>query len=121
MQKNVLCPVCGKYVFEKENDFDICPVCEWENDGVQMDKHDYWGGANELSVNQYRMHYELSLMKEKETSLKDIDTAHRTVDIEIYQKYCGENQRITDSEKLFAELRDEHDKYVELLISLLNA
>ena len=31
------CPVCGKYKFEEENDFDICPYCMWENDGLQYD------------------------------------------------------------------------------------
>ena len=48
------CPVCGQYKFKSEDDFDVCPICEWENDGLQSKNPDYWGGANELSLNDYR-------------------------------------------------------------------
>jgi hypothetical protein len=50
----IKCPVCGQYEFERKNDFDVCEVCGWENDGVQMGEPDYRGGANELSLNQFR-------------------------------------------------------------------
>lgn len=53
----IKCPVCGKYQFVEENDFDICPVCGWENDGVQMEDPDYSGGANEMSLNEAREAY----------------------------------------------------------------
>ena len=56
-KKNIKCPVCGKYNFESENDFDICTVCGWENDGVQYDDHNFAGGANDLSVNEARIEY----------------------------------------------------------------
>nr|DAM53577.1 MAG TPA: cysteine-rich protein [Caudoviricetes sp.] len=48
----IKCPVCEKYEFKSEDDFDICPVCGWENDGLQYDDPDYDGGANEMSLNQ---------------------------------------------------------------------
>ena len=32
LKKNVPCPVCGQYVFKEEEDYDICPVCRWENE-----------------------------------------------------------------------------------------
>ncbi len=51
------CPVCGKYEFEKSGDFDICHECNWENDPVQDDDHNYAGGANLLSVNEARIEY----------------------------------------------------------------
>ena len=57
MKKNIKCPICEQYTFEHENDFDDCPICGWENDGVQMDDYDYWGGANQMSVNQARKAY----------------------------------------------------------------
>ncbi|MDE6208223.1 MAG: hypothetical protein K2M73_00940 [Lachnospiraceae bacterium] len=59
------CPVCGKHEFPEENSFDICPICGWENDGVQADDHNYAGGANHLSVNEARI--EFFLLKEKST------------------------------------------------------
>ena len=45
--EDLICPVCRKYTFEEYADYDICPTCGWENDGVQFDDHNYAGGANE--------------------------------------------------------------------------
>ena len=45
------CPVCGKHEFGVDDDYYFCPVCGWANDPVQRDDYDYWGGANDLSVN----------------------------------------------------------------------
>lgn len=46
------CPVCESYIFEF--DYDICPVCDWENDPLQRGDYDYAGGANKKSVNEAR-------------------------------------------------------------------
>lgn len=51
------CPVCGKYEFEDEGSYDICPYCGWEDDDIQLDDPDYSGGANEMSLNEYRKDY----------------------------------------------------------------
>ena len=51
------CPVCGKYEFKDDSCHDICPFCGWEDDGVQLDNPDYDGGANQLSLQQYRQEY----------------------------------------------------------------
>lgn len=48
------CPVCGKYEFEREGDFNVCRVCNWENDGFQYRHPDEDGGANRMSLNQAR-------------------------------------------------------------------
>ena len=58
MAEKIKCPVCGKYEFDEENDFDICEVCGWENDGLQMDNPDYKGGANKESLNEARKIYQ---------------------------------------------------------------
>lgn len=57
MEKKFKCPVCEKHFFETDDDYRVCPVCGWENDGVQNDDHDYAGGANKMSVNQARIAY----------------------------------------------------------------
>ncbi|MBR5740635.1 MAG: hypothetical protein IKX81_04980 [Firmicutes bacterium] len=57
-KKQYLCPVCGRYHFEERNAYEICPVCGWEDDPVQRQDPDFEGGANELSLNQYRARYE---------------------------------------------------------------
>lgn len=48
------CPVCGKYEFEGYGSFDVCDVCNWEDDPVQEKNPDEEGGANSMSLNQAR-------------------------------------------------------------------
>jgi len=50
----IKCPVCGERNFEEDNNFEVCDVCGWENDGVQLDDPDFRGGANEKSLNERR-------------------------------------------------------------------
>lgn len=46
------CPCCGFYTFdEKPNgNYDICPVCFWEDDPIQLEDNEYEGGANRVSL-----------------------------------------------------------------------
>ncbi|MCD8065760.1 MAG: hypothetical protein LUE15_01065 [Oscillospiraceae bacterium] len=48
------CPVCGQYEFPEEGSYAVCEVCGWEDDAVQEDDPDYAGGANPISLNQFR-------------------------------------------------------------------
>lgn len=49
MTETIPCPVCGKtHVAE----YDICDVCGWENDPVQLFEPNLPGGANEMSLQQ---------------------------------------------------------------------
>lgn len=50
-----VCPVCGKCVLEA---FEICPVCDWQNDRVQLEHPDMEGGANNMSLNQAKAAWE---------------------------------------------------------------
>lgn len=52
MDKGLICPVCGKHQFEYLDFYEVCPVCGWEDDGLQRDEPDYEGGANRMSLNQ---------------------------------------------------------------------
>lgn len=49
---NCVCPICEEHQFEYS--YDICPVCFWENDNVQYNDPDFYGGANNLSLNDYK-------------------------------------------------------------------
>jgi hypothetical protein len=45
------CPCCGYVVFvEPAGSFDICPICFWEDDNVQLRWPDRAGGANSPSL-----------------------------------------------------------------------
>ncbi len=54
MPNKVICPVCGKYEFQNECDFDICEYCGWENDDCFEE-----GGANALSLTKYKKRYKI--------------------------------------------------------------
>ena len=50
-----VCPVCGK---TKLGYFEVCDVCEWQNDRYQAEHPDVGGCANNMSLNQARKHIE---------------------------------------------------------------
>lgn len=54
LNDRLICPVCGRYRFKEEDFFEICPVCGWEDDGIQRDEPNLEGGANGMSLNQAR-------------------------------------------------------------------
>lgn len=53
-----MCPVCGKFEFPMHGSFEVCEVCGWEDDPVQMEFPDEDHCANELSLNEYRKKYQ---------------------------------------------------------------
>ncbi len=50
----IKCPCCGETVV---GEYDICEVCFWENDPIQLSKPDMRGGANRMSLNEARIAY----------------------------------------------------------------
>lgn len=53
------CPCCGYFTLgdTPDNSFDICEVCYWEADGIQLNDPDYEGGANHVSLNQAKENF----------------------------------------------------------------
>lgn len=51
---NYKCPCCGNYTLTKERMWEICSICNWEDDAVQFDNQNLRGGANFFSLNEYR-------------------------------------------------------------------
>jgi hypothetical protein len=54
MDENKKCMCCALPTLPNESIFEICPLCGWQDDGVQNDDPDFDGGANKLSLNKYR-------------------------------------------------------------------
>lgn len=50
------CPCCGHLTLSQapSGTYDICPVCFWEDDGVQYRDPGYAGGANDVSLDEAR-------------------------------------------------------------------
>ena len=57
--KKFKCPCCGYYTLMNKptNTFDICPVCSWEDDGLQLLEPDRENGANSVSLNQAKKNF----------------------------------------------------------------
>ena len=46
------CVCCGhRYIVEYDN-YDICPICNWQDESLQSKNPDYKGGPNGMSLNQ---------------------------------------------------------------------
>jgi len=54
--KGYPCPCCGYLTMDgsEPGSFDICHVCNWEDDDVQFNNINFTGGANEESLKQAR-------------------------------------------------------------------
>ncbi len=63
------CPCCGYQTLSEPppGTYEICPVCFWEDDGVQFADPDYEGGANRASLRQEQ---QLFLKREMNGSLQ---------------------------------------------------
>lgn len=104
------CPVCGKTVFSEKNSYEICPVCEWENDFIQDMDHTLPGGANILSVNEARIEYFLSgssIYKEKALKLKNIFLEER-------------KNIIKENDNTSSKLSELRENYINKLSDILN-
>lgn len=57
--KKYRCPCCGNFSLSEEppGTFEICSICNWEDDLAQYHDPNYDGGANSLSLNQAREQY----------------------------------------------------------------
>ena len=55
----LLCACCNNRTIEDV--WDICPICNWQKDPVQEDDPDFWGGANDMSLNEAKEAYKKGL------------------------------------------------------------
>lgn len=47
-----ICPVCKEFHFYEDDNFELCEVCGWKNDGLQQAIPDHTDGANKMSLNE---------------------------------------------------------------------
>jgi len=58
MDKPTICPCCGQHHFKEPDYYETCPVCHWQDDLLQRLEPDFAGGANDLSLNDYKAEWE---------------------------------------------------------------
>jgi anaerobic ribonucleoside-triphosphate reductase len=51
------CLCCGYLTITEIGGYEICPVCDWEDDPVQAEDPLYGGGANEESLSEARANF----------------------------------------------------------------
>ena len=56
MKATKRCSCCGYLTIDEE--YDICPVCDWEADGVQERDPTHAGGANHMSLIEARASFQ---------------------------------------------------------------
>ncbi len=79
------CPCCGYLVFDRPpGSYDLCPVCDWEDDGLQLEfATTLSGGANEGTLrDEQRIFMERTWLHAKGAGLPR-DPLWRPVDPEI--------------------------------------
>lgn len=59
MEYGEICPCCGFQSLTERGNYEICPLCKWEDDG-QDDPHadEVWGGPNDdYSLSEARKNF----------------------------------------------------------------
>ena len=53
------CPCCGYLTYTEPpcGEYEICPVCFWEDDPIQKEYPDKDSGANEVCLNQAKINF----------------------------------------------------------------
>lgn len=51
------CPCCGYKTLAESGNYDLCPICYWEDDPSQYEDPDLEGGPNSLSLRQAQLNF----------------------------------------------------------------
>lgn len=59
MPEYYACPCCGYKTFSEElnGTYEICEICFWEDDLIQLKNPDYKGGANRVSLREAQKNF----------------------------------------------------------------
>jgi hypothetical protein len=51
------CPCCDYFTLDTRGQYDICPICFWEDDGLDVDALDTHSGPNHLTLREARANF----------------------------------------------------------------
>lgn len=46
------CPCCDYFTLDSRNDYEICPICFWEDDGLEINNLDEISLPNRITLKQ---------------------------------------------------------------------
>ncbi len=52
------CPCCDYFSLGERGGYEICPICFWEDDGIDLGNIDEHSGPNHISLRQGRQNFE---------------------------------------------------------------
>ena len=52
------CPACDYFTLPTRGQYEICPICFWEDDGIDLDRPDAISGPNHLSLREARANFQ---------------------------------------------------------------
>lgn len=59
MENPLQCPCCDYFTLPTRHDYEICPICFWEDEGVDVDEPDEESAANHgLNLRQARANFQ---------------------------------------------------------------
>jgi hypothetical protein len=104
------CPACGFEVFdEPPGSYDVCPVCDWEDDEVQLRFPAMGGGANKESLSGFQQR----ILQRLPANVLFHEGYHRCSDWRpLTPKDCGESSRMPmTGQEYFDAIDAELPKY----------
>jgi hypothetical protein len=51
------CPCCDYFTLDERGQYDVCPVCYWEDSGADLDRLDEHSGPNHQTLREGRKHF----------------------------------------------------------------
>lgn len=123
MKQKYTCPCCGYKTFEEQpGSFDICPVCYWEDELMQL-RYPLEKGANRFSLIEAQLNYEKNKVSDMELKIfareplmdEEKDKNWRKIDLKkdkIVEKDKTKTERIypIDTTKLYYWEKNYLDK-----------
>ncbi len=117
-----ICPVCEKHFFKQDNYFEYCPVCGWQDDAVQRKNPDYSGGANVVSLNEYRKQWLEKDKSDKKHSVYLVYGSPLSGKTTFVRNNMVRGDIVVDMDRLFqaVTLGSLYDKPHELLANVIS-
>ena len=111
------CPCCGYYTFEEEpnGNYEICPVCFWEDDPKQAKDEMLENGANPVSLNKARENFTLfgacseNVIKYVREPLEDEKIIHNENETSKETASLDKNEIIMETKRLILRRWKESD------------
>ena len=118
---NFTCPCCGYPTLSERDAYDICPLCDWEDDG-QDDPHadEIWGGPNsDYSLSEARCNFKKYLTMHRPNDERAYERHLQKLPIKrdlhsIYDQML-EAQRLYNFKNEFERLRKKAERLVDKL------